>query len=213
MFKFIVTFLLLSSLNSYGQEQYIKYKKVADNLIKTHFDTSLISHMRTTTVWVQNGDRNGYNTARSGLYEELKFERNSFTSITFNYSFYSPSLKDTFSFGVALNSKKRPLYKQDIFEGVPICVRRNSNCNFISKDSALSIALKTSMRYLENISITFEQAPLTNSFYWVVLGQPKQQESTVKKKTYSSGYGAADYRYVNAETGKVISREEFFKKL
>jgi hypothetical protein len=167
--------------------------------------------MRTTTVWIKNGDRNGYGTARGGLYEELKFERNAFTSITFNYKFYSPSLKDTFSFGVTLKSNKKPLYKQKLFEDVPICVRRNSRCNFISKDSALSIAVKTSIRYSEIVSITLEQAPLTNSFYWLILGKPKRQEDTANKKAYSSGYEAVDYRYVNAETGKVISREKFFK--
>ena len=94
---------------------------------------------------------------------------------------------------------------------MPICVRRDEACNFISKDSAIKIALSDSIKYSENLSTTLEQAPQTNLFYWVVSGQPKQKR--VKKVNYASGWLIIDYRYVNAVTGEIISRQKFYEKL
>jgi hypothetical protein len=214
MFKYILTFILfITSSDVKAQEQVFKYKNVADKLIRTHFDTSLIPIIQCKTFVVENNDReSGYGSSGTFEYDKEKFKREGFTSIIFNYFFYSPSLKDTLRFRVVLDPKKKVIYK-NFFEGIPQCVRKNSMCKFISKDSAVSIAKADLIRYPNSLTINFEQSPYRRDFYWVLMGEPKDQKARISRmKGGASGYGAFDYRYINAETGEVISRLEFFKR-
>jgi hypothetical protein len=209
--RLILTILLITPfLYSHGQIAFYKYKKVTDQLINKNFDSTLIHLIKCKNFNLFSADGNV--TTSFPSYEKFKLEKEKFSQITFTYIFISPTLNNPFSFTITLDSKKRPVYKKTLFENVPVCVRLNKKCDFISKDSAIRIALKDSIEYVENLSITLQQAPQTNVFYWVVEGQPKQKPQKKVKYPYSSGYRSIDYRYINATTSEIISMQQFFEK-
>jgi hypothetical protein len=215
MGKFLSSLLLLLTfLISNGQEPIFNYRKAADNLIHKNFDSSLWKKIICKQVTIDNIDKStGYGTSGFFQYDEVKFKRRKFSSVTFTYSFFSPTINNLFSFDITLNPKKKAYYVNHIFENVPACVRLNKICGFINKDSAINIAKKDSILYSENLTIALQQSPKTNQFYWVVEGQPKP-EPVAKKRNFSSGYGSPGAtKYVNANTGELISRQRFFQSL
>jgi hypothetical protein len=90
------------------------------------------------------------------------------------------------------------------FKSIPECIKKNAGCNFITKDSAIKIALKDSILYSDNLFSTFWKRYNRNDYYWIITGRPIEVQSNLHRRS-ATKIPTRSRKYINALTGQLIS--------
>ncbi len=83
------------------------------------------------------------------------------------------------------------------------------DCNYISKDSAIRIAIKDSILYPNNLVANLNKYYNSNNYFWFVTGTPKIKKTY--KRTPVKRNSTKHQRIINAITGKIVPYNEYFK--
>lgn len=203
-FQFFLCFTFLT-LSSYSQDKVSVYKFKADNVIANYFDRSHVSKIKCTDVAIYGLDSSMIYFAD---FEQAKNRREKVSTITFFYSFYSKKLNYLFDFEVTIAGNKRILDDTTLLANVPTCIAKNIECNFITKDSAIKIAIKDSISYPKNVGADLYRHYKNYNYYWFVRSAPIVKKST--RRTATKRSSTRQERIVNAMTGEIISHKDYY---
>jgi hypothetical protein len=189
-------YLLISlwsiSSASFAQQKLIEYKKVVETELKKHFNFPLIKTRCTVESKIDVDGRESIFT-NDYLIEENDTE--SFISITLEYSIFSTEINDWFPIVMTIDSNKVIDYSKTNFSVIPSCILKNQGCNFIKKDSAITIAIQDSIQYPNNLKTFFWVDEKTARCFWNIKGNSGTNSKTGSKN---------QYRQIDALTGEII---------
>jgi hypothetical protein len=166
--KNILLILIFSVKTLYVLSQDIidNYKSVADKEISRSFDSSLVELIKCKEVsYISKFDVETW----SPNYDKVKLEKVKPQSISFTYSFFSKQINDTFSFVVSVTKKTNKEMGVSGFKSIPECIKKNEGCNFITRESAIKIALEDSILYSDNLFATFQKRYSRNDYFWIII--------------------------------------------
>ena len=197
------TFFLLS------QTTIDNYKSAADREIQAAFDSSLGGQVRCKELnYVGKYDVETW----SPNYDKEKFQIVKPQTISFTYCFFSKPINDTFSFVIKVSNKGNKTMLVSGIKSLPECIKRNVGCKFITKDSAINIAIKDSILYPENLYVTFQQRYNHNDYYWTIIGRPIETKSGPHLHRRSATvFPTRSRKYINALTGQLVTWQTYQK--
>ena len=203
------TFLcfIFLTLSSYSQDKVSVYKSKADNIVANYFDKSFISRIKCTDVAIYGLDSIMIYFAD---FEQARNRRDRISTITFFYSFYSKKLNYLLDFEVTIAGSKRILDDTTLVAKVPTCIAKNIDCNFITKDSAIKIAIKDSISYPKNIGADLYRHYKSFNYYWFVRSAPIVKKS--KRRSATKRGSRKQERIINAITGEIISHKDYYEQ-
>ena len=183
------------------------YKSTADREIFRSFDSSLVGLISCKEVsYIAKYDVETW----SPNYDKVKLEKVKPQSISFTYSFFSKPISDTFSFVVSVIKKPNKQMTVSGFKSIPDCIKKNAGCNFITRESAIKIALEDSILYSDNLFVTFQKRYNRNDYFWIIIGRPIEVSSNLHRRS-ATIYPTRSRKYINALTGQLISWQDYQK--
>lgn len=205
-------FYMLLAITSYSQDKVSVYKTKADILIANYFDKSLIPYIKCTDVVIYGMDSS---MLFYSDYQHAKNRKEKLSSVEFNYSFFSKVLNYNFNFPITVARNKKVQLDSLLFMAIPYCIAKNIPCNFITKDSALKLAIKDSIAYPKNLRAELYKHYKSDSYFWFVTGRPitktPQKKRTATKRTTTNRSSPKNERIINAQTSEMIPYKEYFK--
>ena len=199
---------LLVATSSYSQDKIAVYKSRADKTIAAYFDKSLIPKVRCTDVVVNGVDSN---MAYYGQYQSSKNRRDKLSTVEFYYSYFSNVLNYGFKFYIAVDRNKKIQADSTMFMNIPTCIAKNFNCKFLTKDSALKIAINDSISYPQNLDIDFIKNYRNENYFWFVIGRPIEKRTKRRPARKRSSGSYKQERIINALTGEIIPHNDYFE--
>lgn len=190
--------LLLFSQTLFSQDKLSLYKQKVDSVITKKIDLAVVEKLNLVDLLISPEDSAKTRFINFKLNKDKKID---FSTATFFFEFYELSMDYSFRFSVKIDRKKKVIDETAIFNHLPTCVIKKKACNFISKDSALKIAIKDSILFTDNLSITLSQEHKKDNFYWLVTGKPKDET-----KVPADNLVKRQRRLINAITGQIIIR-------
>lgn len=184
------------------------YKLIADKSLIKYFDSSVAAKVLCNRFTVVSLDK------QSGgryFYNENKNKRLPFSIITFAYSIFDKALNDDLYFYVSVDKNKH-VVNDSILKKLPSCIRNARNCDFISSDSAKQIAIADSIKYADDLSSQLERNKYDQAYYWIITGhQPSERLKASKPSlnVHAETISTSQRRIINAQTGHIISYEQF----
>ena len=206
MLKTYTFFLfILISLTCYSQDKLSVYKAKVDKVILNYFDKSLINKIKCTDVCVYGLDSS---IIYFGDYETSKNNKEKLSSAIFFYSFFSRKLNYLFKFEVTINKSRKVQMDSSLFFEIPDCIAKKIECNYITKDSAIKIAIRDSISYPKNLDVELYKNFRGDNYFWFVTGYPFVKKKNRRNATKRSGtnYG----RIINAISGEIISHKDYY---
>jgi hypothetical protein len=188
----LIGYMLFLPILFYGQQRLIEYKIIAEKEIQKHFEFPLIKTKCTVESKI---DIDSTESLFTGNYIIKEEDEESFLNITLEYSIFSDQINDWYSTLITIDSNKTIDYKKTDFSLIPPCIRRNQECSFIKRDSAIKIAIKDSILYPNNLKAFFGVDKKTAKCFWTINGYP-----SIKSKRGSKN----QYRKIDALTGEII---------
>ena len=189
---FTFTILLLIGVISFGQQRLIDYKNIVEKEIQKHFEFPLTKTKCTVDSKI---DIDSVEALFTNNYIVEENDKESFISITLEYSVFSDEINDWFSIFMTIDSNKVIDYNKTDFSIIPSCISKNRGCKFIKSDSAISIGIKDSILYPNNLKTYFWVDEKLGKCFWTVKGLPKTKSKKVSKK---------QYRKIDALTGEIV---------
>ena len=185
------------------------YKSAADKEIFTNFDSSLSGHIRCKEVtYVGKYDVETW----SPNYDKEKLEKVKPQTISFTYCFFSKPINDTFSFVVKVANKGNKTMVVSGVKSLPDCIKNNFGCKFITKDSAINIAIQDSILYSDNLYATFQKRYNRNDYYWIIVGRPIEVSSGPHlHRSSATVFPTRSRKYINALTGQLVTWQTYQK--
>jgi len=202
---FLLTFIVTSV---YSQDKLSTYKTIIDRAISAYFNPSLINKIeckRVSCVMLDN------KRLLLSNYDAFKDDTINFAKATFTYSFFSDAINDFLEFGISIDKNKLINTNTTLLADIPKCIVQNLECDFIKKDSAIKIAVGNSIEYSNSLKTQFKRQFNTNNFYWIVTGNLNKLSSSAIHKTNTNIISLKQQKIINAQTGEIISREEYNK--
>jgi hypothetical protein len=141
-------------------------------------------------------------------FEQARNRRDKISTITFFYSFYSIKLNYLFDFEVTIAGSKRILDDTTLLITVPTCIAKNTDCNFITKDSAIKIAIRDSILYPKNVEVSLYRHDINYNYYWFAHSAPLVKKTN--KRTATKRSSTRQERIINAMTGEIISHKDYY---
>jgi len=123
---------------------------------------------------------------------------------TTQYVLYSKELN--YSFQLYIYWNKDPV-ETNFSKAIPNCIKLNTTCNYISRDSAMRIAIKYSNKFnKKTIDATdFIKSRTDKQFYWAFTIYAKTEDDN--KKLFRKIPGSRIL--INSVTGKVVNEKKF----
>jgi hypothetical protein len=142
-------------------------------------------------------------------YEPAKNKKEKLLTVTFFYSYYSKELNYLFNFDITIDRQKNIQSDSTLFIEIPNCIAKKLDCNYISKDSAIKIAIKDGILYPNNLVANLIKYYNSNNYFWFVTGSAKVKKTD--KRTVVKRNSTKHQRIINAITGKIVPYNEYFK--
>jgi hypothetical protein len=199
----VLTLTLVGTVFSQTNISY--FKSISDKEIQNHFDPQIFKNIKCDnfTTIAEDSTETWYSGYESNKNLFLKL-----SEVSFSYSFYSKSIRNKFEFTVTVFNNKK--VDTNFLNTIPFCILKNSECGYITKDSAIAIAKNDSILYSNNISAEFEKPYYKKEFYWVIEGENVPKGTNAKKTTRSSTKrSVGSVKYINAKTGELISWQKY----
>lgn len=197
MIKFLfIYFFIVSSQILYSQEKLSDYKNICDKIILDNFDTLLIKNVKLVDIFVAMRDSNKSIIIN---YERDKNKLIDLSEVAFQYQFYPLAIDHLFRFNIRLSKDKKVIQNSPSLYEIPKCLLKNIACYFISKDSAIKIAIGDSILFRENLKIDFVKEYKKDTFYWKVTSSPKKDKNVPANLP-------PQRRIINSKTGEIIRR-------
>jgi hypothetical protein len=192
--------LLFYSHTLLSQDKLSLYKLKVDSVIKKTMDLAVVEKLTLVDLLISPEDSSRTRFINFKLNKDKKI---AFLTATFFFEFYEATMDYSFRFPVIIDRNKNVIDEAAIFNYLPVCVVKKAACNFISKDSALKIAIRDSILFTDNLSITLFQEHKKDIFFWLVTGKPKAKDNNaaVADKPVNR-----QRRLINAKTGQIITR-------
>jgi hypothetical protein len=205
-----ILLIIIFSLNTLcvlSQDVINNYKSAADKEIFLSFDSSLGELIRCKEVsYAGKYDVETW----SPNYNKVKLEKVKPQSISFTYSFFSKPINNTFSFVVSVTKKTNKQMVVSGLKSIPDCIKKNTGCNFITRESAIKIALEDSILYSDNLFATFQKRYNRNDYFWIIIGRPIEVSSRLHRRS-ATKFPTRSWKYINALTGQLISWQNYQK--
>jgi hypothetical protein len=189
---YTLTALLIIGVTSFGQQRLIEYKTIVETEVQKHFEFPLTRSKCTVDSKI---DVDSVEALFTNDYVVEENDKESFNNITLKYSVFSDEINDWFSILITINNNKVIDYTKTDFSIIPSCISKNRGCKFIKSDSAISIAIKDSILYPNNLKTYFWVDEKTGKCFWTVRGNPKVKSSRASKN---------QNRTIDALTGEII---------
>jgi len=203
----LITFFLCTLLRVLSQDTICNYKSAADKEILRNFDSSLFELIRCKEVtYVAKFDV----VTWSPNYEKVKLEKVKPQTISFTYSFFSKQINDTFMFSLLVTKQTNKLMLVSGFKTIPDCIKKNANCNYITRDQAIQIALEDSILYSDNLFSVFWKHYKRKDYYWIITGRKKEVYSRLHRSS-APIIPPRSQKIINAMTGQLISWQDYLK--
>ena len=196
---FASLFLLTFSANA--QERLSTYQAITENRIKQSIKFQQNDKLSVANVFLSkdnqgNGKLKSYN----------KNDQTPFFKAIFTYDFFRFELNYSFRLFITITKSKEIEFDSTALLDLPKCFLLNTNCNLISKDSALKIAKKDSF-ISQNISADLLKEHKADNFFWYIVDNPKEGTPI---KVFSNK--SRPCLIIDAYTGKIISRNRTWTK-
>ena len=206
--KTVILFLAYFTYSSaFGQVDVTNYKIIADKYLESKFNKIFKGKYKLKSFYSTTPEE-GYWHFET---DQLKSNTiDSFVSITFQYSFFSKRLNMQLDFDVAINKDSTIDNTVDLSCYIPNCVLRDTDCNLITKDQAIAIAIKSKIKYSVDFDIEFAKPINKKEYFWHIIGFNHKADRTPNKRN-SYKFSGSQQRIVNARTGKIINYEDYRK--
>jgi len=133
-------------------------------------------------------------------YETDKNKVIDLSAVTFLFQFYSVAIDQLFKFNIKLSRGREIIQNNPSIDEIPKCLVKNTNCSFITKDSAIKIAIADSILFRDNLKIDLLKEFKKDVFYWRVIGSPKKGTSNPKNTPIQR-------RIIHSITGKIVRKD------
>ena len=207
--RILITLLFCFGLSLRGLTQKLikDYKLIADKSLFKFLDTNVISKVQCDRFTITDSDGSG-----RYFYEENKNKRIAFSRITFGFSLFDSILNSDIYFYVSVNQNYQVINDSSIIKKIPLCIRRGQSCNFIPSDSAKRIAIKDSIKYVNDLSFQLERNKFDKEYYWIITGhrpsdRPKSNKPSLN--VYVETISTDQRRIINAQTGLIVTYKQF----
>jgi hypothetical protein len=199
MRRLVLFMIMIHAFTAQRAQAPLAYKKVADQFIKSHFDSTINKKVvyRTFTVEMKNASYSelGYNIDKSKI--------KSFDEMEFEYTYRSTELRHTFKIIVPVTQSRIISDSATTLKDIPECISKNYPCGFISEDSAIKISRKSKIDFPKNLSVRLERHVKSKQFIWVVTGvDPNERGGRVRRSP-------TQIRYIKAVSGEIISWNDY----
>jgi len=192
------------AFKSYSQDKVSIYKSQADSVILSFFEKSVISNLKCTDVAIYGLDSN---IIYFSDYQPVRNKKEKISSIVFFYSIFSKTLDYKFNFQITVGRNKK-IQNSTLFDDIPNCIAKGIKCYFISKDSAIKIAIRDSILYPKNLSVEFYKRFNEDNYFWIIRGSPDSNKT--HKRTAAKRGSTKNEKIISAETGKIIPHSKFY---
>lgn len=210
MIKSFITFILtLFSLKGISQQKILDYKYSIDSKIKNYFYLGFINKMKCRVISMIGLDSS--ESFFTNNYIPDKNDKESFLTITFTYSLYSKAIEEYVDFDITISKNKKLLTNLEILEEIPNCIRKNDDCGYIKKDSAIKIAISDSIDFPKNLTAHFFKPLKKNEYYWLITGNKKEINKKNRKRSSVKKISPTQRKIINALTGQIVPKEEYYK--
>src|SRR5215203_3321568 len=171
MLKVFVIFMLLALPSTcFCQKSIEQYKKIIDKYMSTELNQEVQKNIQCKSYMAKGPTDT---TRYAGRYPEDKdIKLANLEWIGFFYNFYSKDLNYEFHFYLSIHEKNNFVGpKTMLINTFPKCIRDNSHCILISKDSAIRIAQKKGIKYPNNVYVELVKPKHSEDFFWVIDSQ------------------------------------------
>ena len=203
----ILFFAYFTYTSAFGQVDVTNYKTIADKYIESKFNKKFNGKYKFESFYST--------TPQEGFwhFEPSQLKNNtidSFVSITFQYSFFSKRLNTQLDFDLIINKDSSIDNTVDLSRYIPDCVLKDTVCNLITRDQAITIAKKSKIKYSVDFDIVFAKPINKKEYFWHIIGFNHKVDRTPYKRN-SNKFSGSQQRIINARTGGIISYEDFRK--
>ena len=211
---FHIQLLLTISISCCGQKTIEQYKTLFDQYMSTELDSTLLRQIRCKSYMAKGPNdtiryAGDYMTNKNTVLNDLDW-------IGFFYGYFSKELNYEFHFYLTLGVQRNFIGpKTMLSEKFPECIRDNSTCSLISKDSAVKIARVNGIKYPDNVYVDLVKPKKSNDFFWAINSQDSTQVNYNKPMPDGLDYPIlpwkqANTRLINAVTGKGIPLKDYY---
>ena len=197
---YIYLLLVIISKTTYSQVDISKYKVVSDRFLASNFSTNVQASCLFTGYYITKPDSSYWYFDSTQLIND---RIDSFISTTFNYALFNKALNFDIEFSITIDKRFVIIDTTELFYYVPDCIRVGSDCNLLSKDEAIAIAIKNKILYTVDFRVEFFRAQNSNEFYWLVTGY--REKLGKAKSSRRSTMSTQQKRLINAKTGHCIT--------
>ena len=215
MLKIFVIFLFLAfTSTSFCQKSIEEYKKILDGFLSAELNPEMLKGVKCISYMAKGSiDTTRY---AGGYPEKSNIVLSNLEWIAFFYTLYSKELNFEFHFYLSIHEKSNFVGpKTMLINTFPKCIRENSQCTLISKDSAIRIAQQNGIKYPNNVYVDLIKPKNSDSFFWAI----DSQDLTLINYNIPPKEGLdhpimplkeANTRIINALTGQIISLKDYW---
>jgi hypothetical protein len=215
MLKTFVIFLFLAFTSTcFCQKSIEEYKKILDRFMSAELNPEVLKNVKCISCRAKGPtDTTRY---AGGYPEDSNIVLSNLEWIGFFYNLYSKDLNFGFQFYLSFHEKSNFVGpKTMLIKTFPKCIRENSQCTLISKDSAIRIAQQNGIKYPNNVYVDLVKPKNSENFFWAIDSQdPTYVNYNIPPKEGLDHpimpWKDANTRIINALTGQIISLKDYW---